>query len=83
MAFATAAAQVFFLWNFFWSLRRGEKAARNPWKATTLEWTTASPPPDDNFGGDYPRVYRGPYEFSVPGTAQDFILQSAETPKER
>ena len=83
MAFATAAAQVFFLWNFFWSLKRGEKAVRNPWKATTLEWITASPPPHDNFAGEYPRVYRGPYEFSVPGAAEDFVMQSEETPKER
>jgi cytochrome c oxidase subunit I len=83
MAFATAAAQVVFLWNFSWSLKRGEKAVRNPWKATTLEWITVSPPPHDNFAGEYPRVYRGPYEFSVPGAAEDFVMQSEETPKER
>lgn len=76
-ALVTAAAQLLFLWNFFWSLCRGEKAARNPWRATTLEWITVSPPPLDNFAGEYPRVYRGPYEFSVPGAPQDFVLQSA------
>jgi len=36
-----------------------------------------SPPPHDNFAGQIPTVYRGAYEFSVPGEAQDFILQSA------
>jgi len=77
VALVTAAAQFLFLWNFFWSLRHGEKAARNPWRATTLEWTTVSPPPHDNFAGEYPRVYRGPYEFSVPGAPEDFVLQSA------
>jgi cytochrome c oxidase subunit I len=82
-AFATAAAQIFFLWNFFWSLRRGEKAPRNPWKATTLEWITGSPPPHDNFAGHYPRVYRGPYEFSVPAAAEDFLMQDAPTGPER
>ena len=76
-ALVTAAAQLLFLWNFFWSLRHGEKAARNPWRATTLEWITVSPPPLDNFAGEYPRVYRGPYEFSVPGAPEDFVLQSA------
>ena len=35
----------------------------------------SSPPPLDNFGGRYPRVYRGPYEYSVPGAPQDFLLQ--------
>src|ERR1700727_2825920 len=28
-----------------WSLRNGPKAPPNPWGATGLEWTTASPPP--------------------------------------
>jgi len=74
-AFITGAAQLVFLWNFFWSLKFGEKASINPWNATTLEWTTASPPPLDNFAGNYPSVYRGPYEFSVPGAASDFIMQ--------
>ncbi|MFL6304567.1 MAG: cytochrome c oxidase subunit I [Candidatus Sulfotelmatobacter sp.] len=38
-----------FLWNVFRSLRRGEVAGPNPWKAGTLEWATASPPPCYNF----------------------------------
>jgi len=74
-AFVTAGAQLFFLWNFFWSLKHGAKASDNPWNATTLEWSTATPPPLDNFGGHYPSVYRGPYEFSVPGVTEDFIPQ--------
>src|ERR1039458_6676907 len=43
------------------------KASDNPWEATTLEWTTATPPPHDNFGGRTPVVNNGPYEYSVPG----------------
>ena len=34
---------------FLWSLRFGAKAPANPWRATTLEWKTASPPPTLNF----------------------------------
>ena len=30
--------------NFFWSLRNGTLAGKNPWKADTLEWETESPP---------------------------------------
>jgi cytochrome c oxidase subunit I len=75
-AFATAAAQLVFFYNFFRSLRTGKKAAINPWSATTLEWTTASPPPADNFDGHFPSVYRGPYDYSVPGAAQDFLPQN-------
>src|SRR5271156_6203181 len=32
-----------------WSLRYGRDAGPNPWMATGLEWTTASPPPKNNF----------------------------------
>ncbi len=75
-AFLTAAAQLIFFWNFFRSLRSGVRASVNPWNATTLEWTTASPPPIDNFAGEIPTVYRGPYEYSVPGASADFIPQN-------
>jgi cytochrome c oxidase subunit I len=74
-AFVTAAAQLIFFYNFFSSLKKGEAASANPWNATTLEWITASPPPSDNFGGRFPRVHRGPYEYSVPGATQDFLPQ--------
>jgi cytochrome c oxidase subunit I len=80
-AFITAAGQLIFLFNFFWSLKHGEKASDNPWHATTLEWSTATPPPHDNFGGHYPSVYRGPYDFSVPGATEDYIPQHL-TPQE-
>ena len=75
-AFITGTAQLIFIFNFFWSLKSGAKAGKNPWNATTLEWDTDSPPPLDNFNGDYPSVYRGPYEYSVPGKAKDFTPQN-------
>jgi cytochrome c oxidase subunit 1 len=75
-AFITVAAQLIFLFNFFWSMKRGAKAPMNPWQATSLEWTIPSPPPHDNFGETEPVVYRGPYEYGVPGAPQDFILQT-------
>ena len=72
----TVFAQGIFLFNFLWSLFRGESVDEaNPWRATTLEWSVASPPPPDNFGGREPIVYRGAYEFGVPGVAEDFIPQ--------
>ena len=74
-AIVTIAAQFIFVLNFVWSLRRGKKAEVNPWEATTLEWTVPSPPPHDNFAGRYPTVYRGPYEYGVPGAAKDFTPQ--------
>jgi len=64
--------------NLIWSLKYGEKAEINPWEATTLEWTIPSPPPFDNFGGREPVVYRGPYEYGVPGYAEDYQSQDVE-----
>ena len=72
----TVLAQGIFLFNFLWSLFRGERVAEcNPWRATTLEWSVASPPAPNNFGAREPVVYRGAYEFGVPGLAEDFIPQ--------
>jgi cytochrome c oxidase subunit I len=76
-AFATAAGQLIFFYNFFRSLKKGRRASANPWRATTLEWATASPP-HHNLGERAPVVYRGPYEYSVPGAAQDFLPQNSE-----
>jgi len=75
-AFITIAGQLIFLVNLFWSLKFGAKASDNPWEATTLEWTTATPPPHDNFGGHTPVVYNGPYEYSVPGAPRDYVMQT-------
>jgi cytochrome c oxidase subunit I len=75
-AFITIAAQLIFLFNLFWSMFKGPKASDNPWEATTLEWTTATPPPHDNFGGKTPVVHHGPYEYSVPGAPRDFTMQT-------
>jgi cytochrome c oxidase subunit 1 len=76
-AFVTAAAQLVFLFNLFWSMFKGKKASENPWEATTLEWTIPSPPPHDNFAGREPVVHHGPYEYGVPGAPQDYIMQDA------
>jgi len=66
--------QLPFIYNFFASLKRGEKALENPWASTTLEWAAPSPPPHGNFESA-PVVYRSPYEYSVPGAATDFSPQ--------
>jgi cytochrome c oxidase subunit I len=76
-ALVTASAQVVFLINILWSTFRGRVASINPWEATSLEWITSSPPPHDNFGDTVIQVYRGPYEFSVPGSMNDFEMQNA------
>src|SRR5690242_12333147 len=75
-AIVTISIQVVFYFNVFWSIFKGEKAGDNPWEATTLEWTTSTPPPHDNFAGVLPTVYHGPYEFAVPGAPRDYVMQT-------
>jgi len=48
-AMVLAAGMVVALWGLLASLRRPRTAPANPWGATSLEWTTPSPPPHDNF----------------------------------
>ena len=69
-------SQIPFIINLFWSIKHGRKIANdNPWDATTLEWQTETPPYVYNFRRE-PVVYRGPYEYSVPGSDQDFLPQN-------
>jgi len=72
----TITAQLIFVFNLFWSMKKGAKAPVNPWEATTLEWTVSSPPPFDNFAGVHPVVNHGPYEYSVPGALRDYVMQN-------
>ena len=67
--------QLVFVANLFWSLARGRRVSANPWEATTLEWTTSSPPPHDNFA-TLPIVRRGPYDYGLGEGPADFALQN-------
>jgi cytochrome c oxidase subunit I len=75
-ALLTGAAQLIFLFNLIWSRFRGAVASENPWEATSLEWSTSSPPPFDNFGGRHMVVYNGPNEYGIDGP-QDYIMQTS------
>jgi cytochrome c oxidase subunit 1 len=75
-AWGLGLSQIPFIINFFWSIKHGKKVeSNNPWKATTLEWQTPTPPPHGNFDKD-PEVHRGPYDYSVPGAKSDYSPQN-------
>jgi cytochrome c oxidase subunit 1 len=83
-AILTFFAQFLFIFNFFYSMFRGRIATANPWKSNTLEWTTPINPGHGNWPGEIPQVYRWPYDYSKPGSADDFIPQTvpfAATPE--
>ncbi|MDH3443705.1 MAG: cbb3-type cytochrome c oxidase subunit I, partial [Deltaproteobacteria bacterium] len=79
MAILLIVSQVVFAVNFFWSLARGEVASDNPWSANTLEWSTSSPPPHENFL-TAPAVYRWPYDYSYPDREEDWLPQDQPVP---
>ena len=75
-AIIASLGQLLFLFNFFYSIYRGPKAPQNPWKGTTLEWTTPVEHMHGNWPGELPTVHRWPYDYSKPGFEEDFIPQT-------
>lgn len=83
-AIIAVSAQVLFLYNFFHSIFFGKIGPRNPWNASTLEWTADVKHIHGNWSGPIPEVHRWPYDYSklnkdetdyvIPG--QDFIPQN-------
>jgi cytochrome c oxidase subunit 1 len=68
--------QLLFLFNFFYSIFKGTKASANPWGSNTLEWTTPVERIHGNWPGDIPHVERWAYDYSKPGSENDFIPQN-------
>lgn len=68
-------AQLVFVFNFVYSIFFGRKQkSLNPWKATTLEWTTPIRPGHGNWVGEIPAVHRWPYDYSKD--EREFVAQT-------
>jgi cytochrome c oxidase subunit 1/cytochrome c oxidase subunit I+III len=48
-AYVLVLGLLVFVFNMIWSLFKGKVAGPDPWDAWTLEWSTSSPPPPENF----------------------------------
>ncbi|WP_235297036.1 cytochrome c oxidase subunit I [Portibacter marinus] len=73
-AIVVFAAQVLFVINFFYSIWKGKQMkTKNPWKATTLEWTTPIKTGHGNWEGKLPVVHRWAYDYGKDGI--DYIPQ--------
>ena len=76
-AIVTGIAQFIFLYNLVHSYFRGKLAPENPWEATSLEWSTPTPVPFDNFAGKHPVVYHDPYQYGVQSSTGDYVMQTS------
>ena len=66
--------QLLFVVNFFYSIWRGKKqTTRNPWGASTLEWTTPIEAGHGNWPGKLPSVHRWPYDYGKDG--EEYVSQ--------
>ena len=61
-----ALGLVIMLVNLFRGLLKGEPVGSNPWNGASLEWSTPTPPPTENFLEE-PIVTHGPYDFKGAG----------------
>jgi cytochrome c oxidase subunit 1 len=80
-AIVGALIQIIFFYNFIYSIYRGPKASKNPWKSNTLEWTTPVEHLHGNWPGDLPTVHRWAYDYSKPGMDEDFVPQTTPLKK--
>ena len=80
-AIVGALIQIIFFYNFIYSIYRGPKASKNPWKSNTLEWTTPVEGIHGNWPGDLPTVHRWAYDYSKPGMNEDFVPQTTPLKK--
>ncbi|MEO0377434.1 MAG: cytochrome c oxidase subunit I [Cyanobacteria bacterium P01_A01_bin.17] len=63
-SYILAVSTLPFIVNAVWSWIAGDRASDNPWEALTLEWTTPSPPPHENWDIE-PVLVVGPYDYGM------------------
>jgi len=69
-------AQLIFFYNFFSNIFWGDRAPKNPWNSTGLEWTAPVEHLHGNWPGEIPAVHRWPYDYSKPGAPVDYVPQN-------
>ena len=68
--------QFVFIFNFFWSLRTGKDAGPQPVEVEHARVDDRQSPPGHGNWKTLPTVYRGPYEYNVPGRKEDYWPQN-------
>lgn len=68
-AFVIGAGFFLMAYYLIHAIYKGKPAGNNPWGALTMEWTTTSPPPTENFLHD-PVAVHGPYDYDTIPVAE-------------
>lgn len=72
-AIIAAFGQLLFAFNFLYSVFRGPKSSKNPWRANSLEWTAPVEHIHGNWPGEIPEVHRWPYDYSKVDENGDYV----------
>ncbi|MCC6260018.1 MAG: cbb3-type cytochrome c oxidase subunit I [Anaerolineales bacterium] len=65
-----------FLWNFFYSIKHGEKAEGNVWNSRSPEWQVPSPMPTHNYDRPF-EVVGEPYDYGLEGSKYVQFIEPA------
>jgi cytochrome c oxidase subunit 1 len=74
-AFLIAISVVIFLFNFFNSIKSGEKAENNIWNSRSPEWLVPSPMPAHNYDQPF-EVVGEPYDYGLEGSKYVEFIKS-------
>ena len=77
-ALIAGLAQLIFVYNFFYSIYKGKMGPKNPWKSTTLEWTTPVEHIHGNWPGAIPEVHRWAYDYSKTDKDGNYIIEGQD-----
>ncbi|MDO9300499.1 MAG: cytochrome C oxidase subunit I, partial [Anaerolineales bacterium] len=66
MGYLIAISVLVFIYNFFNSIKNGEKAEGNIWNSRSPEWQVPSPMPAHNYDQPF-EVVGEPYDYGLPG----------------
>ncbi len=76
-AYLIFTSVVIFLYNFFHSMKYGEKAEGNVWESRSPEWQVPSPMPVHNYQHAF-QVVGEPYDYGLPGSKYVEFMKSQE-----
>jgi len=76
-AFLIAISVLIFFYNFFNSIKNGEKADGNVWNSRSPEWQVPSPMPMHNYDQPF-EVVGEPYDYGLPGSKYIEFIKPSE-----